>query len=82
MQHDNAINNTGSTKSSDKKSLKINLASLESDSTTDEIFGMNSSMETNYHIASDETDRIFDVNEIHCTEVKHYTSDDSEQLKY
>ena len=48
---------------------------------TDDIFGMTASVEKNYHIASDEIDRIFDGNAIHCTEVKHYTSDDSEQLK-
>ena len=49
---------------------------------TDDIFGMTASVETNYHITSDEIDRIFDGNEIHSTEVKHSTSDDSEQLKY
>ena len=81
MQHDTPTNNTESTKSSDKKSLKINLASLEIDNMTDEIFGMTTYVETNYHIASDEIDRIFDGNSIHCTEVKHCTSDDSEQLK-
>ena len=48
---------------------------------TAEIFGMTASVETNYHIASDEIDRIFDGNAIHCTEVKHSTSDESEQLK-
>ena len=47
----------------------------------DEIFGMTVSMETNYHIASDEIDRIFDENAIHCNEVKISTSDDYEQLK-
>ena len=81
MQHDNPTDKTGNTKSSDKKSLKINLASLESDNTTDDIFGMNASMETNYHIVSDEIDIIFYGNAIHCTEVKHSTSDDSEQIK-
>ena len=55
---------------------------LESDSMTNDIFGMTASVETNYHIASNEVDRIFDRNAIHCTEVKHYTSDDSVQLKY
>ena len=40
MQNDTATNNTDSAKSSDKKSLMINMASLKSDSTTDEIFGM------------------------------------------
>ena len=59
----------------------ITESSLEIDSMTDEIFGVTASMETNYHIASDEIDRIFDGNEIHCTEVKHSTSDYSEQLK-
>ena len=49
---------------------------------TDEIFGMTASVETNYHIASNEIDRIFDSNSIHCTEVKHYTSDGSEPKKY
>ena len=48
---------------------------------TDDIFGMTASMETNYHIAFDETDRIFNGNAIYFTEVKHYISDDSEQLK-
>ena len=48
---------------------------------TAEIFGMTASVETNYHIASDEIDRIFDVNAKRCTEVKHSTSDESEQLK-
>ena len=48
---------------------------------TDGIFGMTASAETNYHIASDEIDRIFDGNEINCAEVKKSTSDDSEQLK-
>ena len=48
---------------------------------TDNIFGMNASVETNYHIASDEIDRIFYGNAIHFTEVKHSTSDDSEHLK-
>ena len=81
MQHDTPTNKTNSTKSSDKKSLKINLASLESDNMTDEIFGMNASVETNYHIASGEINRIFDGNAIHCTEVKYSTSDDSEHLK-
>ena len=47
----------------------------------DDIFGMTACMETKYHIASDETDRIFNGNAIHCTEVKNYISDDSEQLK-
>ena len=82
MQHDTPKNKTNSTKSPDKKSLKINLASIESDNMTDDIFCMTASVETNYHIASDEIDRIYDVNAIHCTEVKHSTSDDSEQLKY
>ena len=48
---------------------------------TVEIFVMTADMETNYHIASDEIDRIFDGNAIHFTEVKYHTSDDSEQLK-
>ena len=48
---------------------------------TDDIFGMTASVETNYHIASDKIDRIFDGNAIHFTDVKHYTSNDSEQLK-
>ena len=47
----------------------------------DDIFGMTTSVEKNYHIASNEIDRIFDSNAIHCTEVKYSTSDDSEQLK-
>ena len=81
MQQNTPTNKTGSTKSSDKKSLNINLAYLESDNMTDDIFGMTASVETNYHIASDEIDRIFDGNAMHCTEAKHSTSDDSEQLK-
>ena len=81
MQHDILTNNTDSTKSSGKKSLEINLASLESDTMTDDIFDMTASGETNYHIASDEIDRIFDGNAIRFTEIKHSTSDDSEQLK-
>ena len=48
---------------------------------TDDIFGTITSVEENYHIASDEIDRIFDGKEINCTEVKHFTSDNSEQLK-
>ena len=79
MQHNNATNKTNSTESFDKKLLKINLASLESDSTTNEMFVMTASVEKNYHIAFDEIDRIFDGNSIHCTEVKHSTSDDYEQ---
>ena len=67
MQHDTATNMTESTKLSDKKLLKINLASLESDNMTDEILGMTASVETNYHMASDEIDRIFDGNAIYCT---------------
>ena len=53
MKHDTSKNKTDSTKSSDKKSLKINLTYLESDNMTDEIFGMTASVETNDHIASD-----------------------------
>ena len=49
---------------------------------TDNIFGVTASVETYYHIASDEIDRIFDANEIHCKEVKHCTSEDYKQLKY
>ena len=81
IQHDTTTNKTISTKLSDKKSLKINLVSLHSDNMTNDIFVMNASVETNYHIAYGEIDRIFDGNAIHCTEVKHSTSDDSEQLK-
>ena len=81
MEHYTATNKTDITESPEKKSLKINLESIESDSTTDEIFGMTASVEKKYHIASKEVDRIFDCNAIHCTEVKNYTSDDSEQLK-
>ena len=81
MQHDTTINETNSTKISNKKSLKINLEYFESDSMTDEIFGMKKSMEKNYHISSDEIDRIFDRNAIHSTEVKHYEYDDYNQLK-
>ena len=81
MQHDTATNKTSSTELSDKKPLNINFPYLESDSMTGDIFGMTADMETNYHITSDEIDRIFDENAIHFTEVKHYTSDDYEQLK-
>ena len=81
MQHNNTTNKTDSTKSSGKKSLKINLEYLEGDSTTGDIFGVTTSVETNYHIASDKIDIIFDVNVIDCTEVKHSISDDSEKLK-
>ena len=59
MQHDTPTNKTNRTKYSDKKSLKINLASLESDNIPDAIFGMTASVEKNYHIASDEIDRIY-----------------------
>ena len=65
-----------------KNSMKINLEYLENDSMNNENFGMAASVETNYHISSDEIDRIFDGNAINCTEVKHSISDDSEQLKY
>ena len=54
---------------------------LESNNMTDDIFGMTASVEKNYHISSDEIDRIFDGNVIHCTEVKNSTSDDSKQLR-
>ena len=57
------------------------MASLESDIMTGAIFGLTASIETNYRIASDEIDRIFDGNAIHYNEVKHSTSDDSEQIK-
>ena len=56
------------------------MVSLESDNMNDETFGMTASVKTNYHIASDEIDRIFNANVIHCNEVTHSTSDDSEQL--
>ena len=45
MQNDTATNNIDNTEFSDKKSLKINLASLQSDSMTDKMFGMNASVE-------------------------------------
>ena len=61
--------------------MKINLAYIESDNMIDKCFGMTASAEKNYHIASDEIDRIFDGNAIHCTEVKTSKSDDSEQIK-
>ena len=70
MQHDIPRNKTNSIKSSERKSIKINLASLDSENITDDIFGMTASMETYYHISSDEIDRIFYRNTIHCTEVK------------
>ena len=62
MQHDTSTNNTDRTKSSDKKSLKINLASVDSDKMTNDIFAMTASVDTNYRIASDEIDRIFNGN--------------------
>ena len=67
MQHDTPTNKTDSTKSSDKKILKINLVYLESDNMTDNIFGMTTSVEKNYQIPSDEIDRIFDGKSIHFT---------------
>ena len=70
MQHDTAKDNTNIIKPSDKKSLNINLTSLESDSMSNEIFGMTTSMEKNYRIGSDKIDRIFDGNVIQCTEVR------------
>ena len=81
MEHDTPTNKTNRTKFSDKKSLKINSAYLDIDNMTDRIFGITTSAKANYCIASDEIDRIFDGNTIHCTEVKHSTSDDSEQIK-
>ena len=81
MKNDATTNKTDSTELSNKKSLTINLAYLKSDSITDDIFGMTVSAETNYHVASDEIEIIFDINSNHCKEVKHSTSDDSEQLK-
>ena len=80
MQHDISINNNDSAESSEKQ-LNINLAYLEIDNMNDDIFGMNAYLETDYHIASDKIDIIFNGNEIHCTEVKHSTYDDFEQLK-
>ena len=81
MQHDATTNKTDSTKSSDKKSWKINLTYLEGNGMTDEIVSMTASLDTNYHIVSNEIDRIFDGNTINCTEVKNSTPDDCEQLK-
>ena len=40
MQNNTATNKTNSIKLSDKNSLKTNFAFLESDSMTDDIFGM------------------------------------------
>ena len=74
MQHDTPTRPTAP--NLQKKSLKIILAYLESDKITDDIFGMTASVEKDYHIASDEIDRIFDGNAIHCTDVKNSTSDD------
>ena len=48
---------------------------------TDDIFGVAASVDTNYHIASDEIDIIFYGNIIHCNVFKHSTSDYYEQLK-
>ena len=81
MQHDTPTDKTDSTKLSDTTLLNINLEYLENNNMTDYIFGMIASVEKNYHISSDEIDRIFDENAVHCTEVKHSTSDNSEQLK-
>ena len=80
MQHNTATNNQQH-QIVRQKLLKINLAYLENDNMTDDIFGMTVSVKKNYHISSDEIDRIFDENAVHCTEVKHSTSDNSEQLK-
>ena len=82
MQNNTTTNKTDNTKFLNKKPLNINLTSLKNDSMTDEIFDMTASMETNHHIKSDEIDRIFDANAIHCNIVENSTSDDSEQLKY
>ena len=46
LQQGTQTNKTDSTESSDKKPLKINLASSESDNMTDDIFCMNESVET------------------------------------
>ena len=81
MKNYTATKKTNITQLSDKKSFKINLAYLESDSMNYEIFCITASVETNYHIVSDEIYRIFDRNTIHCNEVNHSTSDDYEQLK-
>ena len=78
MQHNTAANKNDTTKLSDKKSLKINLASLQSDKMTGDIFGMTASVEKNYYISTDEIDILCDGNAIHWTEVKYSTSDDSE----
>ena len=59
----------------------INMASLKSNSMTDEIFGMFASVKKNHHVASDELEGIFNTNAIHCKEAKHYTFDDSEWSK-
>ena len=77
MQHSTPTNKTNITKSPEKKSLKINLSYFERDNTTDEIFGTNAYMETNFHNAYDEIDRVFHGNAIYFTEFKHSTSDDS-----
>ena len=61
--------------------MKIKFTFIESDYMTDDIFGMTVYLGKNYHIASDEIDIIFDGTAINCTEVKHSTSDDSEELK-
>ena len=82
MQNYTATDKTNNIKFPDKKSLKFNMASLESDNMTDNIFGMITSMETNNHVAYDELEGIFDANAIHCKEVKHSTSNDSKQSKY
>ena len=62
MRNDPATTKTDNIKSSDKNSLKINLTSLESNSMPDDIFGITTSVEKNYHIASNEIDIIFDAN--------------------
>ena len=81
MQHKNPTNNTNRTTLTDKKSLKINMESLESDDMTDDIFATTAYAETIYHISSDDIDRVFDGNAIHFNEVNHSNYDDSDQLK-
>ena len=78
MQNDNTQDKTNNTKSSDKNPLKINLAYLDSNNTTDRIFGMTAFMEKTITLHPMKSKY---ENAIHYKEVKHSTSDDSKQLK-
>ena len=68
--NDNATDKSTTNDSSNKKTLKINLASLENDNMIDDIFGMVASVKTNHHVATDEFEGIFDANVSGCSEIK------------